>query len=83
MMMVLYDVSVLCYFESSVIVKVIICILLVKFCDDIGSDEIVFTVTMNILKKVYADGDVDYFFYVICWVIECVCIIEGMKVILK
>ena len=80
---VLYDASALCYFESSVIAKAIICILLAKFCDDIGSDEIVPTVTMNILKKVYADGDADYFSYVIRRVTECVRIIEGMKATLK
>ena len=80
---VLYDASALCYFESSVIAKAILCILLAKFCDDIGSDEIVPTVTMNILKKVYADGDADYFSYVIRRVTECVRIIEGMKATLK
>ena len=37
----------------------------------------------NILKKVYADGDADYFSYVVRRVTECVRIIEGMKATLK
>lgn len=77
-LMVLYE-GAMCSFESSVVAKAIICILIAKFSSKIHTAEIVEPIVMNIFKKLDMDADADDCAYVIARVKECVDIVEALK----
>ncbi|OUS42387.1 hypothetical protein BE221DRAFT_61948 [Ostreococcus tauri] len=77
-LMVLYE-GAMCSFESSVVAKAIICILIAKFCSKIHTAEIVEPIVMNIFKKLDMDADADDCVYVIARVKECAEIVEALK----
>lgn len=78
-LMVLYDPFTTSSYESSVVAKAIVCILLSKFCDDLHAIDIVEPVVTNIWKKLHVNAKADEFASIIQRVKHCVNLIESLK----
>ena len=78
-LMVLYDPFTTSSYESSVVAKAIVCILLSKFCDDVQAIDVVEPVVTNIWKKLHANANADEFAHIIQRVKHCVNLIESLK----
>lgn len=78
-LIVLYDPFTTSSYESSVVAKAIVCILLSKFCDELQAIDVVEPVVTNILKKLHANANADDFAYIIQRVKHCVNLIESLR----